>query len=236
MENSKKVSSALSELMSLTETVGDTATLTQENAQGLEDPVIRTAQRNKATVTLGVDPNFKEVAKEAAVLNASLKTLKTSFEKLQAKIREYGSNKRTSYNRVFHSDVVTVNIPYEAVNDKNEVAFKQIQVICSSRYNVAKEAILKLEKELGDKFSKLFVKDTKKVLKANSEDLFKQILLDLGVPENKIASTMSILFDEDVTVNTTENYEKELQSLTSDLKLILNQNVIRSQPGIKFVD
>lgn len=232
-ENQVAKSSALTELLSLAEPVGPSVEDTK--VDGLADPVLRYATRNKQTVTLNFDPNFESQAREAARLNSTILKAQEAFKKFQEAVRRYGAEKKDAYNAAFKSDVVTVNVPYHFDDANGQNVVGHIQVVCSNKYNVAKEAILKLEKDLGDKFSKLFKKDVKKVLKPNSEALFKQILVDLGVPEEKLAGTMAVLFDDDVSVGTTEEYENVLKTLPEDVQVVLKQNVTRSQPGLKFL-
>jgi hypothetical protein len=111
-----------------------------------------------------------------------------------------------------------------------------VQVICTSRYSVTKEVVLKMEKELGETFAKLFVKGEHKSLRPNVEGLVKQILKDLGVPEERIEPTMAVLFATDVTVAAHPNYEVEHKRLPEKTRMILDQAVVRQQPGLKFLD
>lgn len=230
------ISSALSELLALTTPrPATTPGVPTEAVSGLHDPAIRGAVRNKSTVTLGTDPAFTETAKKAAELKFALEAAKSLFETVQTEVRAYGKTKRDLYNDTMRCKVTTVNVPYVTSPDETGVTVsKHVQVICADRYSVTKDAVLSLKKDLGDNYSKLFVEETTKSLKSNAEDLFKKILKDVGLPEDKISAAMEVLFDTDTSVAATPEYEDEHKKLPEEMQLILNQAVTRAQPGLKF--
>jgi len=234
------MSAALTEILSLTAPVPE-ATPSSLSADGA-DPAIEGAQQNKNTVTLGLDPAFMRVAARAAKLNSVLKSAAAMFTTAQGALRAYGKAKRDDYNSRWLRDVTTVNIPYYARVPKDPSSatpgrqLRYVQVICASRYSVIKDTVLKMEKELGDAFQKLFVKDEQQILKPGTEGLVKQILKEVGVPEERIAPTMSVLFDTDVSVSAHANYESEHKKLPEKTRLILDKVVVRQQPGLKFID
>lgn len=239
------ISASLAELLSLTapKSPENPTPLSSSLSEGLADPAISQAKRNKNTVTLGFDPEFAPVAEKAAKFHSALQTAKSLFEEVQGDVREYGKTKRNVYNKTYRVNVTTVNVPYftDAFGEPQEDGTapkmrvqKQVQVICSNKYSVTKDAVLGLEVEFGDTWGKLFVKDETKSLKPNAEDLFKQILKDVGLPDDRITASMSVLFDTNTTVATREDYEAQHELLPEEKKLILSQIVTRAQPGLKF--
>lgn len=234
-------SSVLSDLLSLTETPKKGSRPRVSPLAGVtDDDIIRNATRKKNTVTLGFDPNIQEDAKQCAELRAALEKAKALFAKTESTIREYGAEKRSAYNDAFRCTITTVNVPFQVTvppddeSDTPGVETKHIQVVCTNKYSVQTEAVSGLKKELGDTYGKLFVEDTKKVLKAEAVDLFKKILAEVGLPEKKIDSTMEVLFNDEVKISTTEMYESEHKALPEETREILDQIVVRQKPGLKF--
>jgi hypothetical protein len=189
-----------------------------------------------------LDPKFTAKAARAAKLNALLREATQVFTTSQVELRTYGKAMRDAYNAVNRRDVTTVKIPYYARVPKDPASetpgrkLEHVQVICTSRYSVAKDVVLKLEAELGEAFPRLFVKGESKYLRPNVEGLVKKILLDLGVPEEKIEPTMAVLFATDVTVAAHENYETEHKRLPEKTREMLDKAVVRQQPSLKFLD
>lgn len=239
VESVTPTSSTLAELLALTAPLPFT---TSSNLSAETDPAIQGAEQNKNTVTLGFDPKFTGTAARAAKLNAVLKAAAEMFASAQEELRTYGKAKRDAYNELWRRNVTTVEIPYYARVPKDPASetpgrqLEHVQVICTSRYSVLKDVVLKMEKELGDAFQRLFVKAEQKVLKPNVEGLVKQILKDVGVPEARIAPTMGVLFATNVSVTTHANYEVEHAKLPEETRKILDQAVVRQQPGLKFLD
>lgn len=233
--NTKKknanVSPAAAELLALTSTDPFTSTDSIVSDLEIADPVIRNSVRNKSTVTLGLDQTFSSVAATAATLVAAIDKAEKAFEQTQIKLREYGKAKRDLYNKTYKSNVVTVNIPYCPTG---ETELKYAQVICSSKYSVSKDAVLAIKDKLGDSFSKLFNQSDDKVLKPDAIVLFEKILKDVGIPDEKIQQSMSVLFDISTTVSTKDSYESEHEKLPDNLRAILDQIVTRHKPGLKF--
>jgi hypothetical protein len=232
-------SSTLAELLALTAQQPVTA----ESSPTVEgcDPAIQGATQNKNTVTLGLDPKFTRTAARAAKLNAVLKSAAEMFANIQVELRAYGKAKRDAYNELWLRDITTVNIPYYVKVPKDDPEsetpgrrLEHVQVICTSRYSVIKDTVLRLERELGDAFQKLFVKAEQKVLKRNVEPLVKQILKEVGVPEERIAPTMAVLFETQVSVSARPDYETEHKKLPEKTRLILDQAVVRQQPSLRF--
>lgn len=232
-------SSALAQLLSLTESA-PTKKPSSKLAVESQDPAIAGAKRNKNTVTLGLDPEFEATAKKCAKLNAALKTAQSLFEEVQGEVRDYGKNKRDVYNETFRCKVTTVNVPFTVdVPEDSEsktpgIETKFVQVICSNKYSVSIDTVLAMEEDLGELFPILFKKEEEKILKKNAEGLFRKILEDLGLPEDKVEASMGLLFEERVKVSTTEDYEDEHKKLDDNIRNILDQSVTRQKPGLKF--
>jgi hypothetical protein len=235
------VSAALAELLALTAPMPAASTLASSTPEA-DSPAIREATLTNHVVTLGLDPAFTGKAARAAKLNALLRDAAQVFATSQAELRTYGKAMRDAYNGAMRCDVTTVNVPYYVKVPKDPTSetpgrkLEHVQVICTSRYSVAKDVVLKMEKELGEAFQKLFVKGESRYLRPNVEGLVKQILKDLGVPEERIEPTMGVLFTTDVTVAAHANYEAEHKRLPEKTRAILDQAVVRQQPGLKFLD
>lgn len=236
-------SSTLAELLALTAPLEVTTESSTSPAEA-NDPAIQGATQTKNTVTLGLDPKFTRTAARAAKLNAVLRSAAEMFASIQVELRAYGKAKRDAYNERWLRDITTVNIPYYVKVPKDDDPasetpgrrLEHVQVICTSRYTVIKDTVLRLERELGDAFQKLFVKGERKVLKGNVEGLVKQILKEVGVPDERIASTMAVLFETQVSVAATPDYEAEHKKLPEKTRLILDQAVVRQQPSLRFPD
>jgi len=204
------------------------------------DPAIAGAQRNKNTVTLGVDPAIEDAARECAELKSALDRAEAQFKVRQAELREYGASKRGKYNDTFKCNVTTVAVPFtvEVPSDEESATpgreKRVVQVICSNKYSVAADTVLGLEQDLGDLFPKLFTKAEEKVLKPNAEDLIRNLLTELGISGDELETSMDALFETKTKVATTEGYEQEIKSAPEDVQSVLAQAVKRAAPGLKF--
>lgn len=209
---------------------------------GLGDPAIANAKRNKNTVTLGLDPKIEEDARTCAGLKAALAEATANFEIFQSKIRDYGKEKREAYNGAFKANVTTVQVPFtvEVAEGDGMVATpgreeRVIQVVCTSKYSVAQDTVLALEDTMGETlFKRLFEKDEKKILKPNAEDLFQSLLEELGIAGEELDVAMESLFETQVKVKATKEYESEVKEAPDAVRQILDQAVIRQRPGLKF--
>jgi len=232
------VSQALAELMSLTAPAAS-ATATSSPAEVL-DPAIDGATLHNNVVRLGLDPQVAKIAARAVKLIAILKDRQAMFADVQVLLRTYGKAKRDAYNDFMRRDVTTVSIPYLArvPSDPDSETpgreLRYVQVICTSKYSVVKETVLRMEKELGDAFRRLFVKQEERVLKPDTLGLFKQILKDVGVPEDRLERTLDVLFETNIRVLAHDDYETEHKKLPEKTRAILDQAVVRQQPGLKF--
>jgi hypothetical protein len=235
------VSQALAELLSLTAPIAaaTSATATSNPAEGT-DLALQGATLAKNVVKLGLDPKVASVAARAVRLRAILEARAAMFADVQKELRTYGKAKRDAYNAAMRRDIVTVSIPYFARVPKDAASetpgreLRYVQVICASTYSVNKDTVLRMETELGDAFKKLFVTSEAKYLKQDAEGLFKQILKDLGVPEDRIAPTMGVLFETTVRVSANDNYEAEHKKLPEKTRAILDVAVVRQQPSLRF--
>jgi len=204
------------------------------------DPAIAGAQRNKSTVTLGVDPSIENAARECAELKAALNLAEAQFKVRQAELREYGAEKRSKYNDTFKCNVTTVAVPFtvEVPSDAESATpgreKRVVQVICSNKYSVSADTVLGLEKDLGDFFPRLFRKEEKKLLKPNAEDLIRNLLMELGISGEELETSMDALFEIQTKVSTTEAYEQEVKAAPEDIQSVLAQAVKRAAPGLKF--
>jgi len=199
----------------------------------VNDPAIAGAKKDKNTVILGFDPSIAERAKYAAQLKEALDRALADFEVSQGEMRDYGSGKRGLYNDTFKANVTTVKVPY-SVDTPTGPEQKFVLVICSNKYSVQKDVVLNNKDALGDAYGRLFVEERAKKLKPNAEELIRGILSEVGLGPDEVETSMQNLFDEEVKVKTTEQYEQESKKLPDDIKMILDQAVTRAQPGLKF--
>ena len=207
----------------------------------LNDPAIAGAKKDKgSTVKLGMDPAIEKAAAFAAGLKEALTRAESDFSIAQSQLREYGIAKRSAYNLAFKCNTTTVCVPYtvEVPSDGNSDTpgreIKYVQVICSNKYSVAKDAILANKEALGEFYPRLFIETSTKTLKPNTESLVMGILQEAGLKEEELINAMSTLFEEMIKITTTENYESEVKKVPEDVQTLLSQTVTRSQPGLKF--
>lgn len=193
------------------------------------DPAIAGAKRDKAVVKLGEDSKISVQAAEAAELKALIDKHTEEFEGYQDALREYGKEKRDLYNDTYKSDITTVAIPYVDSGDT-----KYVQVVCSSRYSVRSNVILNNQQELGGWFPQLFQVDTTKKLKADSENLIRNLLGELGLQGEQLELAMDSLFETEQKVSTVPDYETASKNVPSSIKAILDQAVTRASPSLKF--
>lgn len=206
------------------------------------DPAIAGAKRGKSktTVTLGLDPSFTDKAREAAQLKEALVSAQAAFKALEGEVREYGAGKRDKYNEAFKCDLTTVEVPYLVevpVQDGSDTPGREqrvVQVICSNKYSVAQDTVLGIEEDLGDLFPRLFDKKEEKVLKPNAEELIRNLLGELGIQGDELENSMAALFETNVSVSATKDYEKEIKKAPEDVQSVLSQAVKRAAPGLKF--
>jgi hypothetical protein len=204
------------------------------------DPAIAGAKRDKNTVKLGFDPGIAEDALNAATLREALERAKADFEVCQARMRDYGRDKRKLYNDTFKADVTTVCVPYsvevpgggDGATPGRETRF--VQVICTNKYSVAQETVINNKENLGDQYDRLFTEEVTKTLKPNAEALIRDLLGELGMHGDQLQSAMDTLFDEKVKVSARESYEQDVQRAPEDVRTLLEQAVTRVQPGLKF--
>lgn len=211
-------------------------------ASGLTDPAIAGASRKgkSGAVQLGADAKILADASEAAKIMGEIKTLEALFATKQSILRDYGLEKRNAYNKVFRTDVTTVNVPYtvnvpsESESDTPGRETRYIQITCSNRYSVAGEPILKAKEDLGEWFGKLFNLEEAKVLRPNAEELFRGILEEQGIVGDALAKAMDALFETKQKVSTVEAYESLEQVAPEEIRSLLSQVVSRSAPSLKF--
>jgi hypothetical protein len=209
---------------------------TMELATRLQDPALAGAKRDRNVVRLGHDPAIADKAKEAAELKASIQEAETRFSTAQAALRAYGSSKRNLYNDTFKSDVITVAIPYTSETPEGEEV-RYVSVICTDKHVVQKDAVLELLRTgtLNQKdFDALFTVETVRRLKANAEELIRGILIELGMVGNDLENAMQTLFDTEVKVSTTKDYEKKVREMDPNKRQLLDQLVRRVEPAVKF--
>ncbi len=201
--------------------------------EGLQDPAILGAKRNKTTVTLGSDPEFAPKAFEAARLQRHLKKAEDAFKVAQSELREYGAKKRELYNKTFRADITTVNIPYSFVTTEGTEE-KHVQVICTNKYSVNGEMVLGNQEVLGDKFDQLFTVKTVKSLKPDAEDLFREVLMEQGMSAEEVDNAMEKLLEVKKDVSTKPDFETKILEMPENIQLLLGQGVSRVSPAIKF--
>lgn len=204
--------------------------------RSLSDPALQGATKKGSVVQLGLDPNFTERAKHCADLNDALKDAATAFSVLQTELRDYGAEKRSSYNELFNADAVTVCVPFEvdAPGQPNGKEKKFVQVICTNRYSVQEDVIKGSKEVIGEYYDRLFEETTTRTLKPNAEDLLRNLFLELKMNPEQAEATLDALRDVRVSVKTREDYEKQSKHLPEAVKTILDQGVRRGQPGLKF--
>lgn len=207
------------------------------------DPAISGAKRNGkgSTVNLGFDPSIADQAAHASALKSALEKAKAEFEIVQSVMRDYGAQKRESYNNIFKTNITTVCVPYtvettpdvESATPGRETNY--VQVICTNKYSVNQDSVLALENDMDpDVFAKLFAKDVTKVLKPNAEQLIRDLLGELGISGDELDNSMNSLFDTTVKVKTSESYEQEIKKAPETVQMVLGQTVTRVSPGLKF--
>ena len=197
------------------------------------DPAIAGARKDKNTVILGFDPGVAEDASYASKLHEALERAESEFAISQARMRDYGIAKRALYNDTFKANVTTVKVPYTFETPTGtETAY--VAVVCTNKYSVSKDQILNNRHLFGNDYDRLFVEERCKKLKPNAEDLIRGVFEQVGLAGDELENAMESLFEEEVKVKTSENYEVESKKLPVDVQAVLGQAVTRSQPGLKF--
>lgn len=205
------------------------------------DPAIAGAKKEKNVVRLGVDPSITETAGHCAALKDALDKAKAEFEIAQAEMRDYGAAKRELYNDTFRTNVTTVNVPFTVevpVDEASDTPGREtrfVQVVCTNKYSVEVDAILSLEEEIDPTlFAKLFKKEETKVLKPNAEQLVRDLLAEMGLAGDDLENSMNTLFETKTKVSATKDYESEIKKAPEAVQTVLEQNVTRVKPGLKF--
>ncbi len=203
----------------------------------LQDPALAGAKRDKNVVRLGFDPSVTDKAREAAELKAALEEAEARFALVQTDMRAYGAEKRELYNDTFKADVTTVSVPYSVeVPGSQDRETRYVSVVCTNRYTVQKDAALgMLRAEAIDQgtFDKLFVVETTKKLKANAEELVRGLLGELGMTGDDLEGAMQTLFDTEVKVTASKDYEKRVKEVDDNTRALLAQAVKRVEPALK---
>jgi len=204
----------------------------------LQDPALAGAKRDKNVVRLGFDPEITDKAREAAELKAALEEAEARFAMVQTDMRAYGSKKRELYNDTFKADVTTVSVPYSVeVPGSPDHETRYVSVVCTNRYTIQKDAALgMLRAEAIDQgtFDKLFVVETTKKLKANAEELVRGLMGELGMTGDDLEGAMQTLFDTEVKVTASKDYEKRVKEVDDNTRALLAQAVKRVEAGLKF--
>ncbi len=211
-------------------------------AAEMSDPAIAGASRkNKSSVvTLGADPKILSVAAEAAEIRVQMAKLTTLFQSKESQLRDYGKEKRKAYNKLFRTDITTVSVPYSVEVPRTDDSAtpgretRYVQVICSNKYSVAAEPIIKGDEALGEWKGKLFNFETTKVLKPNAEEIIRNVLSESGIQGEALDKAMNLLLEEKTKVSTVEDYERLEQDAPEPVRAFLAQTVTRQQPGLKF--
>lgn len=209
----------------------------------LQDPALAGARRDKNVVRLGFDPTVSSKAQEVAELKAALEEAEARFAMVQTDMRQYGIEKRDLYNDTFKADVTTVSVPYSvevpACEDSDTPGreTKYVSVVCTNRYTCQKDTVLSL-RDTGSiaatDFSKLFVVEETKRLKANAEELVRGLLGELGMEGDDLENAMLTLFDTELKVSATKTYEKAIREVDDATRALLAQCVKRVEPALKF--
>jgi len=209
----------------------------------LQDPALAGAHRDKNVVKLGFDPAIASKAQEAAELKAALEEAEARFAMVQVDMRKYGADKRNLYNDTFKADVTTVAVPYsvevpaceDSATPGRETRF--VSVVSTNRYTCQKETVLQLRDSAtipATDFSKLFVVEETKKLKPNAEELVRGILTEAGMVGDDLESAMLTLFDTEVKVSASKDYEKRIKEVDDATRTLLSQCVKRVEPALKF--
>lgn len=209
-------------------------------ASQISDPAIAGAKRDKTVVRLGLDPAQEPAVREAVAAHAAKSAADARYAVSQEKLRDYGASKREAYNAAFRADVTTVAVPYrqdpEAPTDTQAGEVRYVQVVCTNKYSVNKDLVLANRERFGDAYSKLFVESRQKVLKPNAEELIRGLLEQMGVVGEELEASMSTLFDEQVSVSATKEFETVSKAQDENVRAILKQVATRSQPAVKIPD
>lgn len=212
-------------------------------ATQLQDPAIAGAKRDKSVVRLGFDPSVTSLAREGSEFKEALDRAKARYEIVQSQLRDYGSQKRTVYQKTFKSKVTTMAIPYvievpSSESDESDTPGREtryVQIICQNKYSLQSDAVLALEPEIGsDLFSRLFEKRETRKLKDNATDLIQNLLKELGMEGEELSNAMEALFDVETKVSTTKSYEDEIEKAPETVQVALSQCVQRVNPSVKF--
>lgn len=211
-------------------------------AAEMSDPAIAGASRkNKSSVvTLGADPKILSVASEAAEIKVQMAKLSALFQSKESALRDYGKDKRKAYNRLFRTDITTVSVPYSVEVPRSDDSptpgreTRYVQVICSNKYSVAAEPVIKGDEALGEWKAKLFNFETTKVLKPNAEEIIRNVLSESGIQGEALEKAMNLLLEEKTKVSTVEDYERLEQEAPETVRAFLAQTVTRQHPGLKF--
>ena len=209
----------------------------------LQDPALAGARRDKNLVRLGFDTAIAVKAQEAAELKAALEEAEARFAMVQTDMRAYGAGKRDLYNDTFKADVTTVAVPYSVdvpLQDESDTPGREtryVSVVCTNRYTCSKDTVLSLQNTgsvASADFAKLFVVETAKKLKPNAEELVRGLLGELGLEGDDLENSMLTLFDTEVKVSASKDYEKHIKEVDDATRALLAQCVKRVEPGLKF--
>lgn len=205
----------------------------------MTDPALAGAQRNKSTVKLGLDPAVTHKAREAAELHERLQEAEVRYAIVQAEIRAYGAEKRELYNKTFKSDVTTVAVPYSVESDSTTDTpgreTRYVSVVCTNRYSVQSTTLLAL-RDAGSipQFDELFTTETVRKLKPNAEQLVRGLLEENGIRGEDLENAMDTLFDVETKVSASKDYERRVENVSDDVRLLLSQCVRRVEPSLKM--
>jgi len=209
---------------------------TQAAVVQTQDPAIAGAKKEKgsgSTVVLGFDPAISETALLASQLHSALAEAESNFKVVQGKMRDYGAGKRGLFNNLFKADITSVKVPFTAQTPSGpETGY--VTVSCTNRFSVEQETIKNNRDEFGEFYNKLFVEETKTVLKPNADELVRGILQSAGMEGEELESAMETLFETETKVKTAEKYEREVREVPENLKVILDMAVTRAAPSLKF--
>jgi hypothetical protein len=202
------------------------------------DPVLAGARLVKNVVQLGPDPELESVARAAYTAGAVARRAAARLAKQTDRIRAYGVEKRAAYNDAFRAEVATVAVPFRldpsAPPSSPEGEVRYVQVTSSNRYSVNQEVALANKEALGDAYGKLFVEETSKRLRPNTEGVLRGILEQAGLKPDELEEAMGLLFEETIVVRASEVMERESKALPEALHPVVAQIATRAQASVKI--
>lgn len=193
------------------------------------DAAILGSVRERSVVRLASDGPIAKWAALGATLVQKIRNTTAEFEEVQARLRQYGLEKTRAYNSAYKTDISTVSIPYEVEGET-----RHVQVVCQNKYSVSKDMILNNRDRLGSWMEKLFRVDRQRKLRPEGEVTIRKILGELGLSSEEVESEMSRMFETEVRILVSDDYESARAAAPPDVAEMLDHAVVRQNPSIRY--